>query len=228
VLECPSCSSFQIFKVEEFIVEVSIFYIPVEKYKKAIFVRCDFCNSAFASPPDITYVSLNDWSFNDGFSRLLDSIDPDNTIKIPEDVSDANLHSLLRYVVKSKSLSDLELSTTWLAIGGLVSLPIAITIAMLLYDRGIIKTIDLDRFGFIALFSIFGFVVGALLIGTIRALSRSKRIAFDHLQATYKKYKLNLSRLDTLSRSYSNYVRSSVGRLCHKEIFSVDGKEHGL
>ena len=97
-----------------------------------------------------------------------------------EDISDASLHSLLRSVAKSTSFINLELSTTWLAIGGLVSLPIVIPIAMLLYDSGIIRTTVFDRFGFIAIFSMFGFVLGALLVGTVCALAKSKRAAFDH------------------------------------------------
>lgn len=214
-IKCPYCQTFQAMRVEQRFLIISLL-IRLAKVPREKALRCDFCERLLCSAPNTHILSIDEWNHEDGLGLLFRQILPNLDIPPTDENSETRIRSLLDSITETTSITNMHVSTTALTIGGLLFLPISIALAIFLYNKGYWHG-DLDKFGFVALCSIVGFVVGAILGGGIHGIQNARKVVLNRIFYANSRYGIDMQRFEELARDYPQKIRNIVSQ-AHNEM----------
>jgi phage FluMu protein Com len=214
VSKCPYCQTFEAMRVEQRFLIISLL-IRLAKVSREKTLRCDFCERLLGSVPNAHIISIDEWDREDGIRLLFRRVLPDLDIPPLNGFSETRIRSLLDSVAETTSLTKMHVSTTALTIGGLLSLPISIAFAIFLHNKGYWHG-DLDKFGFVALCGIVGFVIGAILGGGIYGIHHARKVVLNRIFSAHSRYDMDMQRFEELSRDYPQKIRNLVSQVCQE------------
>jgi hypothetical protein len=208
---CSNCGQLEAVRIENAIQVISFYFIPFYRHAVGTVGRCDFCERPIDSVISTVQASLAEWHPQKGLGLLLRQIAPSAQVELPANNAEHRLRSLLASTQRAASINGMDITfgvTTGLIIGPLLTIPLGIYV----FDVGLIET-HLDRLGVIFLSLFGGLALGApggalLQFGLLR-----RRVAKRKIRDAYSKYKIDLRKLNDLSRDYGRLVRWAVHRI---------------
>jgi hypothetical protein len=190
-----------------------LYGIPLSNKFKGISGRCDFCQRNVATIRDPYGVSFTNWRPSDGLTALFEKLRISPSAHIPESVTDERLQSFLKSVQKVSS--SVDLGVFGVVLGAFVGVLVAVPLGLLLHDNDIAK-LSPDRHGVLLLSIIIGILAGATLGAAVQLVVGRKRKAIAMIESTCANYKLDVHRLEEISRSFKGRVRWAVKVVCEK------------
>lgn len=206
---CPHCEIYEALRVDEMSKVILLFWKAIHKRKKGLVARCDLCERPLPLPPNAVLIPVEAWHRSHGLASLFDLLAPDIEIQISDRLSETTMQSLLTSVSAATSLGNMHIIPLTLLPGGFVGLAVGILLGMLIYDKGWVTT-HFDRFGFVALIGLIGFVLGALLGAAWYAVLRGRKLGSRMILKACTKYEVDLTRLELLAANYPPRVRMVV------------------
>ncbi len=175
--------------------------------------RCDFCHRRIEPGQVFKEIDVKEWSPPEGIPALLAKLGIEAPKDLPQTTSNARLHSLLSSVEEATSVNRIQLSPIGIFVGAIAGAVAGFPLGTWLADEKLLS-IGHDDNTTVMVTCGFGFVLGMILGAVVEMVARRDNQPYLMLTETNAKYRLDLSRLQELSQTYSGRVRKAVKRLC--------------